>query len=127
VGAHQQIQSIHWLFLRRIDLRQQIERVWRIRLEFQRAIENQLRLIVISVTKIGLAESCEGLEPVRLQRIRFFQFQSRRFVLLSGQQKCPEGEMKLHVISILCGKIGSSFQCFGDSPGLQVGAHLFDA
>ena len=47
VGAHQQIQRIHRPGLIRVDLRQQVERLRRIGLQFQRAIQNQFGFRVI--------------------------------------------------------------------------------
>ena len=127
VGAHQQVQCVNGFFLLGINLRQQVQRFWRIGFELQRAIENELRLIVVAIVKISFAKIIQNLEFVGLQGVCFFQFQSPRPVLFAGQEQHAQREMNLSVTFVLRRQLGRRLQRLGDSTGLQIDAHAFDA
>ena len=121
--AEQQIEGVQGPRLVGGNLRQQIECLSGVGLQFERPGQCQFGLGVISAAKQRQTQVIRNLEGSGLQRIGLFQFQDRRLVLLFRRQQQAEREMYLDVVLVLRGKLRGHLQRIGGAPGLEVSAN----
>src|SRR5215472_6325842 len=126
VCTQKNIQGIDRLAFIRIGLSEQEERVGRIRLEFQRAIQNGFGFCVLRVSKIDLAEIVQDLESLRLQGIGLLQFQLRGTELFFRSQEYAQGEMYLQVVLVLCGKLLRGLQSRRRASGREISSRQIE-
>lgn len=122
VGADEKLECINRARLIVVDLPEEVKRVGRIRFEGLSAVGDEFSFRKIGGAEIGLGEIEKDVEVFGLERVRFFKFRLRGFVLFGRGENDAKREMELDVVWSAGGKSGCNFLRLCAAAGLEAGA-----
>jgi len=126
VGADEELECVNRARLIVVDLREEVKRVGRIRLEGLSAFGDEFSFRKIGGAEIRLGEIEKDLEVLGLERVRFFEFRLRGFVLFGRGENDAKSEMELDVVWSAGGKSGCNSLCLYSTAGLEAGAEKIE-
>ena len=122
VGADEKLECINRARLTVVDLREEVERVWRIRLERLSTFGDEFSFRKIGGAEIRLGEIEKDVEVLGLKRVGLLKFRLRGFVLFGRGENHTEREMELDVVWSAGRKSGCNSLCLYGTAGLEAGA-----